>query len=356
MIKEQDIEIIRGDDVTVTLYLLGDYTSKTAYFTVKEKDDLTGVRYIDLSTSSGIAATYDDTRTKFIMTIPKANTSGLTFNWMVYDLTFDEDTTKITGKVKLIHEYRSPTDSTVIPDTFATSSIVVQRPTASGVTLFNVSAIEDVYDETTSGDLVIVKKDQDAGDNLVQLKDGVNWVFMGNPTIAGDSASGTYGDANSAVNVHFSGDVNITNSNGLGSRIILQHASSDLNGFHWEFRANIIAGSEQNITIRKIYKNTLGGLPVFTRDSAGVWQMTLSEAFKSDVGNNIALPEKIIINIFGSPGEGIQIVYFTVSWATNDRLQLTTQEFITGLDDRLDPYDQGTIIKDFYVKVYPEPI
>lgn len=113
--NKQDIEIVRGDDETVILKLLGDFTSETAYFTIKEdREDLTGFRYVDLTTGSGIVATYDDTETTFTMTIPKANTSSLVFSEMDYDLVFDENKTKITGKVKIIHDVRTPTDGSVI--------------------------------------------------------------------------------------------------------------------------------------------------------------------------------------------------------------------------------------------------
>ena len=110
MLNRQDIEFVRGDDVEVELKLFGDFTSETAFFTIKEKDDITGVRYVNLTTGDGIVATYSDPFTTFVMTIPKANTSGLTFHEMVWDLVFDEDTTKIKGKVKLIHDVRTPTD------------------------------------------------------------------------------------------------------------------------------------------------------------------------------------------------------------------------------------------------------
>lgn len=88
----------------------------------------------------------------------------------------------------------------------------------------------DVYSNTESGDLVIVKGNHDVGDNSIELKDGVNWEFKGYPTISSDSANGTFKDGGVAVGVHFDSDVRIVNTNLQIRAIYLTNSSSLLNG------------------------------------------------------------------------------------------------------------------------------
>ena len=160
------------------------------------------------------------------------------------------------------------------------SKIIIQRPVTNGITLQGFNDLTDVYDNTQSGDTVVVYGGTYAlvADGL-QLRDGVRWKFIGNPTISSDAVAGTFYDNNVAVTVHFSGDVVITNSNGLASRIILQHASSVINGFHWVYDVRISQAGTAAPTVLATYKNTLGGSVVWTRTATGTYRATLSEAF-----------------------------------------------------------------------------
>lgn len=121
-----------------------------------------------------------------------------------------------------------------------TSPIIVQRTSSSGkVITFGLDALTDVYANTVSGDRVIYEGgDIDLTTLGIQLKDGVSWLFIGNPTIASDSALGTFYDSNSAVTVHFDGDVIITNTNGAASRAILGNASTIVYNLATGLRAN----------------------------------------------------------------------------------------------------------------------
>lgn len=96
------------------------------------------------------------------------------------------------------------------------SRIVIQKFTSGGVGLIGVDSLLDVYDATQEGDLVIVYGNKLhpflLGDNTIQLKDGVNWKFLGIPTISGDSPNGTFSDYDNAVNVHFEGKVDVVNT------------------------------------------------------------------------------------------------------------------------------------------------
>ena len=82
---DQNIKITRGDDVELSDYSLkvkGDYTGNTIKFTLKENRVTTSDRYVDLT----VTTDYDDNYTRFTGTIPKANTQGLTFTSMDWDL------------------------------------------------------------------------------------------------------------------------------------------------------------------------------------------------------------------------------------------------------------------------------
>jgi hypothetical protein len=100
------------------------------------------------------------------------------------------------------------------------SKIVIVKTTPTGASLIGVDSLTQVYDNTQSGDLVTVYPGTyDIGNNSIVLKDGVNWSFMGKPTIISSSTNGTF-DASSAtevnpIRVHFEGKVNILNTNGV---------------------------------------------------------------------------------------------------------------------------------------------
>ena len=114
--KTKNINIVRGDDTTIQFKLLGDYTSNTVYFTIKETRTLTDVRYTDLSSSNGITATYDSPYTTFVIVVPKEDLQALTFDSMVWDLVFDENETPLTGGVNLQKDVRTPYDGLPVPE------------------------------------------------------------------------------------------------------------------------------------------------------------------------------------------------------------------------------------------------
>ena len=107
--KLKNISIVRGDEVPKSFRLLGDWTSNTVHFTIKENRSLTSVRYVDLSIGNGITATYDGTYTTFVIVIPKEDLQAVTFDSMVYDLVID-DQTPFTGGVDIQKDVRTPYD------------------------------------------------------------------------------------------------------------------------------------------------------------------------------------------------------------------------------------------------------
>jgi len=112
--KDINLTIIRGDDVEISdfgLKLLGDYSSETIYFTVKEKDDLNGARYVDVAVTS----IFDGTYTRFSGAIAKELLQSVTFYTMVWDLVKDGDVVGlISGEVYLKHRVRSDFDTLVV--------------------------------------------------------------------------------------------------------------------------------------------------------------------------------------------------------------------------------------------------
>jgi hypothetical protein len=124
----------------------------------------------------------------------------------------------------------------------------------------------DVYDNTTSGDLVIVKGNHDIGDNSIHLKDGVNWLFMGNPTISSDSSNGTIKDGGVDIDTHFQGKLTIQNSVSPAYRISLSNASSSLKGFAFIYDAILFCESGE-CSITKTFINDFVDVPVLTFDS-----------------------------------------------------------------------------------------
>ena len=113
----------------------------------------------------------------------------------------------------------------------------------------------DVYDNTVSGDLVIVKGNHNVGDNSIQLKDGVNWKFLGNPTISSDSSNFTFKDSASTVDVYFDGDVNIVNTASFFKRISLA-STSKVHGYKLELVLQVDLEDGWNDVITK--RDTLG--------------------------------------------------------------------------------------------------
>ena len=125
----------------------------------------------------------------------------------------------------------------------------------------------DLYDNTVSGDTVIVKGNHDIGNNSIQLKDGVNWQFIGNPTISSDSANGTFKDGGVSALVMFDNSVNILNTSSTAKRIVLTSSSSSLRGISFSYLATIFCeGGEGNIT--KTIINDFDSSPVFSYDGA----------------------------------------------------------------------------------------
>ena len=114
--KTQSIKIIRGDDNTVTIRLFGDYSSDTAYFTIKEDRVLTSDRITDLSTSNGIVSSYSNNYTTFVITVPKEDTQSLTTKILVWDLNIDSVDTPIQGDVNFIWDVRTPYDGLPSPE------------------------------------------------------------------------------------------------------------------------------------------------------------------------------------------------------------------------------------------------
>jgi hypothetical protein len=79
----------------------------------------------------------------------------------------------------------------------------------------------DVYANTVAGDLVVIQGNHDIGDNSIQLKEYVNWHFVGSPTISSDSVNGTFiGIPHTNSNVRFIGKPSVVNTVDASKRIV----------------------------------------------------------------------------------------------------------------------------------------
>lgn len=95
----------------------------------------------------------------------------------------------------------------------------------------SVASLTDVYDNTISGDLVVVHgSTYDIGNGSIQLKDGVNWEFKGQPIITSSSSLGTFYDNGKVITTNWFGKPIIQNSNAFKNRITLSPTSS-IKGF-----------------------------------------------------------------------------------------------------------------------------
>ncbi len=97
----------------------------------------------------------------------------------------------------------------------------------------------DVYSNTESGDLVIVKGNHNVGDNSIQLKDGVNWEFKGMPRITSTSTDGIFKDGGIPVEINFDGRVEIQNLTNIYATIILENFDSNVYGYTSKYSLSI---------------------------------------------------------------------------------------------------------------------
>lgn len=221
------------------------------------------------------------------------------------------------------------------------SKIIIQQPTPTSMGIKGLDSLLDVYDNTKAGDVVIVYPGTyDIGNNSIQLKDGVHWHFFPGVTITSDSTGGTFKDNNVQCNLRFDGFPTITNSNGLDKRIVLQHASSLLDGFYWEYCAQFQLGIEENPTVFQIFRNTLGGDLVWTRNSTGIYYGTLSGVFTEN-NHSTYLNFSII-----DPGS------LSVVSIEGGRNSANNVYQIASFDGNGDPVDTG-IVFELNIKVIP---
>ena len=121
-----------------------------------------------------------------------------------------------------------------------------------------------------------------------------------------------------------------------------------MNGFCWIYRANISVGSGSNM-VSIVVENTLGGIPVWTREGAGYWKLTLAGAF---VGVKV-FDIHMLVNRFFSIGLGNEFVYLNIAHS-NDIFQIrTTKEYFYGANSPVS-YDLGTSFKNFTLRIYPK--
>jgi hypothetical protein len=151
---------------------------------------------------------------------------------------------------------------------------------------------------TVAGDLVVVNNGSyDIGDNSIQLKDGVNWLFRGNPTISSDAVAGTFYDNNVIVYCRFSGDVNITNSNNGASRVVLTNSLSRIKGLEFRLKARVFIEAGATSTKTEYY-NSLGTINSLSDISDTTHRLHLDTDFLPE-SNSLA--EIKAYNTFGIP-------------------------------------------------------
>lgn len=140
------------------------------------------------------------------------------------------------------------------------SKIVVMKSTSSGVGLIGLDSLLDVYANTVAGDLVTVYPGTyNIGDNSIQLKDGVNWNFIGRPTIISDSVNGTFkgGEGVEEVEVHWEGKPIIRNTTKVAaayggrdfSRYIVSNGHLTILGWEMTYIATVLYGEGMSTVV-----------------------------------------------------------------------------------------------------------
>ncbi|MDY0084082.1 MAG: hypothetical protein RBR74_12935, partial [Ignavibacteriaceae bacterium] len=110
------------------------------------------------------------------------------------------------------------------------SKIVIQKPTDTSVGLIGVDSLLEVYDNTKSGDLVVVYPGTyDLGANGIKLKDGVNFLFMPGVVINSTNPSGAFYDDGVEVHCTIQGSPKIINGAGAAINLTNQSSSCPLN-------------------------------------------------------------------------------------------------------------------------------
>lgn len=110
------------------------------------------------------------------------------------------------------------------------SKIVIQKPTDTSVGLIGVDSLLEVYDNTKSGDLVVVYPGTyDLGANGIKLKDGVNFLFMPGVVINSTNPNGAFYDDGVEVHCTIQGSPKIINGAGAAINLTNQSSSCPLN-------------------------------------------------------------------------------------------------------------------------------
>ncbi len=110
------------------------------------------------------------------------------------------------------------------------SKIVIQKPTDTSVGLIGVDSLLEVYDNTKSGDLVVVYPGTyDLGANGIKLKDGVNFLFMPGVVINSTNPNGAFYDDGVEIHCTIQGSPKIINGAGVAINLTNQSSSCPLN-------------------------------------------------------------------------------------------------------------------------------
>jgi len=161
--------------------------------------------------------------------------------------------------------------------------------------VISLTDLTEVYENTVSGDLVTVNPGTyNIGNNSIQLKDGVNWNFIGVPTISSDSANGTFIDAGIAVDVNFNGKLVIVNTNLFYNRINLTTNDSEVHGFTLKYYIDFIVSSA-GVEIISTNVNELGfPAPIPT------WVSKAILTFPVNVKTNLYYSSRFRAKVLGS--------------------------------------------------------
>ncbi len=116
--------------------------------------------------------------------------------------------------------------------------VIIIKPNG---TQLRVDSLTDVYANTVDGDLIEVRGNHDIGDNSIQLKDGVNWKFIGNPKIE-TTADYVFDVSNTSmvnqIYVEFFGDVNLISSGDAAD--VIKYSTTDSHGAVKGYRRNMV--------------------------------------------------------------------------------------------------------------------
>jgi len=197
----------------------------------------------------------------------------------------------------------------------------------------------DVYDNTDSGDFVIVKGNHDIGENSIQLKDGVNWEFIGNPNIMCECDYGLFNDGGQVIDIHFNGNVSLHHRESVESRMIIVQGTR-IHGLEFHFKARLDLDSGGVITANEVDSNISNFTSLVSDDSLFVINFPY-ETIPQVLGGGIEFScVGTTQNIFSITD---QLLYFSINQCLHNKISFNFVNY---------EFDPQPIYNDYSVTVH----